>query len=91
MKESEFVELFLIGFSNAFLMFLTLICPNPGRFCNWSEVAFAIFEKLWKWSIITVSHTKYRQQRTPNDVRRVSTSVLFTLLMLVNDERSIEL
>jgi hypothetical protein len=34
LKERAFVALFLKGFSNASLNFLTLTCPNPGRFCS---------------------------------------------------------
>lgn len=35
------------GLSKAFLMFFTLTCPKPGRFCNWSDVALEIFAKLY--------------------------------------------
>jgi hypothetical protein len=40
------VALFLNGLSNAFLRFLTLTCPNPGRFWSWSEVARDMLAKL---------------------------------------------
>ena len=35
----ELVDWLRKGVSNAFLIFLTLTCPNPGKFCSWSGVA----------------------------------------------------
>jgi hypothetical protein len=89
-RGSVLVALFLTGLLNAFLIFLTLTCPNPGRFRNWSGLALEMFEKLF------IHHLSTRLEErditlTPNDVRSVSTSVLLTLPMLVKAVRSIEL
>jgi hypothetical protein len=48
----ELVDWLRKGFSNAFLIFLTLTCPNPGRFWSWSGVAWLIFAKLYRRSRI---------------------------------------
>ena len=45
--DREAVVWFRKGFSNAFLMFLTLTWPKPGRLCSWSVVTLEIFAKLW--------------------------------------------
>ena len=47
------VALFLTGLSNAFFIFLTLTCPNPGRFRSWSGLALDMFAKLFSCHVST--------------------------------------
>lgn len=88
---SALVLLLRKGLLNASWMRFALTWPNPGRFCSCSDDARDIAAKLWERARNSQIGDQSRRMvaiPTPKDVRRVSTSVLFTLLMFVSAVRS---
>jgi len=84
------------GLSKASISLFTLTCPNPGSFSSLSAGALAILAKLYRSKSRQSSDPSEtvarsgREGHTPIDERRVSTSVLLTLLILVRADRNTE-